>query len=665
MAAFGGIGFRVGEQVVIRRNFQNHADRSIRVTNGQSGVITALDGDSVSIQLDTTSSSNDSSTTPGPVVRLDQDYIAAGGRLTHGYAYTTHRTQGGTWDASLAVGLDGLYREGAYTALSRGREGNVLLMTDPEMRLLETERAADPPSHGTGIRLPSEEPPTAAEQVAQRVSQRRGKQLAMDLDPEINTVKQLAQQYSYPELVSLSARAVQVERVATDQVGMSNTTIAERLDQVRDLAHSLAPRVKVKALDRNNIGTITTLNPAAGTASVRFQSAHGQQAVRTMPWDALEIIDPAAPEQPLTPETQAWLNTRTSELEGSQTRWHEIVTDLGSKPDAATLFGRATKLVLDRASNHLAATVPRWLEHSLGARPVMPEGATTWDSVVTDITAYRLQHELSRDVHGIGPRPHEPQIAVAWDRVNTRIGDTHAWLLNHPDHAEPQWPILPSRPALVERRTVLSGILGTAPPDQRTTINRLLAGQLGLGDATKLLTDAQATQQQRRAWILEHWPHVVEAAEISTAFENGRFGPDTDVLMDDIGARSTNPNLILAVESREPWLAAALNAVTHPIDDSIDRPTMTLFEAIADFRIEHAIIHRDPLGPLSSEPERFTQSVRLLNRLDELHIGPTLEPPTAAIDEVGTVETEVDGMERLELDREHPDLDDEIPMIER
>jgi len=49
---------------------------------------------------------------------LTDRYLRRGGHLTHACALTTHRAQGGTWNLAIAVGTDGLYREGAYIELS-------------------------------------------------------------------------------------------------------------------------------------------------------------------------------------------------------------------------------------------------------------------------------------------------------------------------------------------------------------------------------------------------------------------------------------------------------------------------------------------------------------------------------------------------------------------
>jgi hypothetical protein len=55
-----------------------------------------------------------------------------------------------------------------------------------------------------------------------------------------------------------------------------------------------------------------------------------------------------------------------------------------------------------------------------------------------------------------------------------------------------------------------------APPDQRHTVQALTGGQLTPDDSIQMLRDALTNQQDRRHWILEHWPHIVESNEIDT-----------------------------------------------------------------------------------------------------------------------------------------------------
>ena len=68
-------------------------------------------------------------------MQLDSDYLA---RVTdhgdpvvaHGYAVTGHVAQGLTTDRAFVLASDELYREWAYTAMSRGRELNRLYVVD-------------------------------------------------------------------------------------------------------------------------------------------------------------------------------------------------------------------------------------------------------------------------------------------------------------------------------------------------------------------------------------------------------------------------------------------------------------------------------------------------------------------------------------------------------
>ena len=114
----------------------------VDVANGQLGTVAAVDGGRLVVRLDRA---------PDVDVVLDDRYLARGGQISHGYALTTHRAQGGTWDLSITVGVDGLYREAAYTDLSRGIAENWLVITDPDLTRLTTEADPDLDRHDTGI----------------------------------------------------------------------------------------------------------------------------------------------------------------------------------------------------------------------------------------------------------------------------------------------------------------------------------------------------------------------------------------------------------------------------------------------------------------------------------------------------------------------------------
>ena len=62
----------------------------------------------------------------------------------------------------------------------------------------------------------------------------------------------------------------------------------------------------------------------------------------------------------------------------------------------------------------------------------------------------------------------------------------------------------------------LDALLATAPADQRHVVAQLLSkvGD-GLTDIVEAMRAADAGQQLRRDWILEHWPHIVEHHELT------------------------------------------------------------------------------------------------------------------------------------------------------
>ena len=97
--------FADGDRVVTTRN-----DRRLGVLNGQTGTLTEIADDRLTVALD-----------DARRVELSSGYAEEGG-LEHGYAITAHRAQGATVDRTFVLGSEGLYREWAYTALSRHRD---------------------------------------------------------------------------------------------------------------------------------------------------------------------------------------------------------------------------------------------------------------------------------------------------------------------------------------------------------------------------------------------------------------------------------------------------------------------------------------------------------------------------------------------------------------
>ena len=115
----GGRRFAVGDQVMVLRN-----EPHLGIYNGTRATIVAVATAARTVTVDT-------GTPTEPV--LPFGYLAEGG-LTHAYAVTLHKAQGITVDHAFILARDGLPREHAYTALSRGRDSNHLYIADPERR---------------------------------------------------------------------------------------------------------------------------------------------------------------------------------------------------------------------------------------------------------------------------------------------------------------------------------------------------------------------------------------------------------------------------------------------------------------------------------------------------------------------------------------------------
>ena len=73
---------------------------------------------------------------------------------------------------------------------------------------------------------------------------------------------------------------------------------------------------------------------------------------------------------------------------------------------------------------------------------------------------------------------------------------------------------------LQQRQVELDAILATAPADVRGLIQKMQhMAPLRFDELEDLLADLGSAHHERQYWILQHWPHVVEAAEISVALD--------------------------------------------------------------------------------------------------------------------------------------------------
>lgn len=110
LGAEGDVGIPVGDRVVMRRN-----DRRLGVVNGERGTVVGVEGGELDVEI------------RGQRVRLDREYVE--NSVSLGYAITGHAAQGMTCGQTFVLATEGLSKEWAYVALSRGRESNRLYVT--------------------------------------------------------------------------------------------------------------------------------------------------------------------------------------------------------------------------------------------------------------------------------------------------------------------------------------------------------------------------------------------------------------------------------------------------------------------------------------------------------------------------------------------------------
>ena len=122
----GGRRYSTGDLVLALRN-----DARLGVLNGTRAVIEHIDTRRRVIECRTTAHEP---------LHLPFQYAEAG-ELTHGYAMTIHKAQGGTYDRCFVLAGDRLTKESAYTALSRARNGTDVYVVSDDPR---TEHAHMP-----------------------------------------------------------------------------------------------------------------------------------------------------------------------------------------------------------------------------------------------------------------------------------------------------------------------------------------------------------------------------------------------------------------------------------------------------------------------------------------------------------------------------------------
>ena len=158
----GAFEVAIGDEILARRN-----DYALGVLNGDRGRVVSIDPEhrSLTFAVERTEAG----------VTLPASYLEEG-HVDHAYAITIHKAQGATYDRCLLYGDDAIYRQAAYTALSRGRSGNALYAARDETDPLDT--------HGAELeRAPHETECSGTLELLRRLRADRSQHLAVDALP--------------------------------------------------------------------------------------------------------------------------------------------------------------------------------------------------------------------------------------------------------------------------------------------------------------------------------------------------------------------------------------------------------------------------------------------------------------------------------------------------
>ena len=440
--------------------------------------------------------------TSGEEVVLDRRYLDHGW-VDHAYAVTIHKAQGVTCDHVFVVGPDGLYREGAYVALSRARHQARLYVTSAQAAGID-ER------HQDGIPLPTEPDPDPEAELLARLQVSAAKNLVIVDDPDAPHVAELV---ATTAALRAAAPGPPRRRRRTQLRGRQPGRQRAQLEAAVATRTHVDVSRRVRAVDRDNVGHVLDIDDTAGTCTVHFESVEGRTAIRTLDWADLVVIDHPDPVD-LTPAAADTLARRALAVEDAEQQWAVALARHGVTPGDAELYRRAVHTAADHAAHRLQADPPAWLTTSLGQRPTTPAAASVWDDATTRIAHHRLLHNVADTEPGIGPRPNDPVDARRWQDLMLRLLEARIWLDDHPT---PEIHVLATctPTELIDRQRELQQLLATAPADQRQFIDRLVNSQLDATEMHDYLSAATAIQDARRDWIITNWPHLVELEQVT------------------------------------------------------------------------------------------------------------------------------------------------------
>ena len=329
-----------------------------------------------------------------------------------------------TCDEVFVVGPRGLYRQAGYVALSRARHGAWLYATSHDAA------AVGERPHTTGIRLPSEPDDDPGADLLDALEHSQAKLLASSIAPHLARIADLANATTLADLQARQRHIAQVVR-RLEAAGHRNPTVErQRLDAARAHRGFLHHGARVRALDWDNVGTVTAIVDVTGTAYVHFVSPDGRQATKCLHWWEIKPIDHPDPAD-LTAEAVDYFELMEQAISEDEAVWHRQLADHGIDPDEPVIVPAAIDHRTRQVVHRLAGDQPDWLTWWLGERPRDPAGKQVWDDEVAALATWRDTHHLDDHTAGYGPAPTDPQLLEQWRTNLQRSHDVHRWLRDH------------------------------------------------------------------------------------------------------------------------------------------------------------------------------------------------------------------------------------------
>ena len=360
----------------------------------------------------------------------------------------------------------------------------------------------------------------------------------------------------------------------------------QRLERARLHRGFLATGGRVRALDWDNVGTVQAVIDVTGTCLIRFDTPDGRTARKVLDWADVKPIDHPDPVE-LTDDADDYLALWDHAIGEDVAAWNAALADHGVAPDEPVIVAAAVDQRQRQCAHRLAGQQPDWLTWWYGPRPADPAGAHVWDDEIAAVAAWRDARHLDDHAAGYGPQPHIPQLQQRWREHLQRSLQVRHWLQQHQPHltAQPRPELTAAQ--IQNRLAELDAILATAPADQSRILDDLRHRNRAAIDLDAAIHAALTTQGERADWILEHWPHVIEHAEL-TALANAH-GPldhwpvplpaDAQAIYDQLAATSVDTpeertigELDAAIAANDPrQQLARLQAEQRAVSDQLDR----------------------------------------------------------------------------------------------